>query len=33
MWHGLSVKQQGLLPNKKQINWSNLKKGRVSGAQ
>jgi len=26
MWHGLTVKQLGLLPNGKQINWSNLKK-------
>jgi len=25
MWHGLTVKQLGLLPNGKQINWSNLK--------
>jgi len=26
MWHGLTVKQLGLLPNGKQINWTNLKK-------
>jgi len=26
MCHGLTVKQLGLLPNGKQINWSNLKK-------
>jgi len=26
MWHGLTVKLLGLLPNGKQINWSNLKK-------
>jgi len=26
MWHGLTAKQLGLLPNGKQINWSNLKK-------
>jgi len=26
MWHGLTVKQLELLPNGKQINWSNLKK-------
>jgi len=26
MWHDLTIKQLGLLPNGKQINWSNLKK-------
>jgi len=33
MWHGLTVKQMGLLPNGKQINWSNLKKEESAGAQ
>jgi len=26
MWHGLTVKHLGLMPNGKQIKWSNLKK-------
>jgi len=26
MWHGLTVKQMGVLPNGKEINWSILKK-------
>jgi len=26
MWHGFTVKQLALLPNGKQINWSNLKR-------
>jgi len=26
MWHGLTVKQLGVLPNGKEINWCNLKK-------
>jgi len=26
MYHGLSIKQPGLLTNGKEINWSNLKK-------
>jgi len=32
MWHGLTFKQLGWLPNGKQINWSNLKK-KSAGAQ
>jgi len=26
IWHGLTAKQLGLLPNGEEINWSNLKK-------
>jgi len=26
MWHGLTVKYLGLMPNGKQINWSDLKR-------
>jgi len=31
LWHGLTVKQLGLLPNGKQFNWSNLKKSCLLG--